>query len=81
MRFQKRELLRILSFAIGSSVGASVPATPGGLVVLCGVNLAARHGDQFGIRRFVYRIGDEAGDHSSSNDAEPKLRVVHRFSF
>jgi hypothetical protein len=46
---------------------------------LCGVNLAARHGDQFGIRRFVYRIRNEAGDHSSSNDTEPKLRVLHRF--
>jgi hypothetical protein len=48
---------------------------------LCGVNRAARHGDQFGIRRFVYRIGNDAGDHSSSNNAEPKLRVLHRFSF
>jgi hypothetical protein len=47
-----------------------------GYEALCGVNLAARHGDQFGIRRFVYRIGNDAGDHSSSNDAEPKFESI-----
>jgi len=42
------------------------------------VNLAARNGNQFAIRRFVYRISDDAGDHSSSNNAESKLRHIHK---
>ena len=43
------------------------------------LNLAALHGNQFAICRFVYRIGNDASNHSSSNDAESKLRHMSIF--
>jgi len=47
---------------------------------LCGVNPPTRYGDQFGVRRFRDRIGDDARDHACSDDAESKLRRVHNMS-